>query len=137
MVDAADIQRVHVMAAVIVGLDQRIFVAKRPEHKHQGGLWEFPGGKLEPGEEPHLGLARELEEELGICVTQCEPLMTISHDYADKSVFLDVWRVDGFKGEPHGREGQLTQWVTLDELPQLSFPAANQAIIDHLLQIDV
>lgn len=126
-------ERIHVVAAVIMGSDGRIFLSKRPQSKHQGGLWEFPGGKLEPREAPVDALSRELEEELGIQVEACSPLIKVSHDYADKSVLLDVWSVSQFQGEPHGREGQETAWVHKQQLQNLDFPAANKPILEKLI----
>ncbi len=120
---------IHVAAAVIVNRAGEVLLARRPEHVHQGGLWEFPGGKLEPAEDSQSGLARELEEELGITPTAFRPLIRIPHHYPDKSVLLDVWRVDGWQGEPHGREGQPVQWVPAQRLPERSFPAANLPIV--------
>ncbi len=120
---------IHVAAAVIVNRAGEVLLARRPEHVHQGGLWEFPGGKLEPTEDSHGGLVRELEEELGISPTSCRPLIRIPHHYPDKSVLLDVWRVDGWRGEPHGREGQPVEWVAVEHLAERSFPAANLPIL--------
>ncbi len=120
---------VHVVAAVISNAEGQIFIAKRPDDKHQGGLWEFPGGKLEQNETREQGLARELEEELGITVEHCSPLIRFQYDYPDKSVHLDVWRVDAYAGGAHGREGQETRWVCVDELDNYEFPAANKPII--------
>lgn len=122
-------KRVHVAAAVIRGSDGRILIARRADSQHQGGLWEFPGGKVEAGEAVEIALARELHEELGIVVTQARPLIKVSHDYADKQVLLDVWEVDGFTGEPHGAEGQPLAWVSARELSQYEFPEANQPIV--------
>lgn len=122
-------KRVHVAAAVIRGADGRVLIAKRPEEKHQGGLWEFPGGKVEDGEAVEAALARELEEELGIRVEAARPLIQIHHDYPDKQVLLDVWEVTAFSGEPHGAEGQPLAWVESRDLPDYAFPAANQPII--------
>ncbi len=106
-----------------------VLLARRPEHVHQGGFWEFPGGKLEPLEDSQAGLTRELEEELGISPTSCRPLIQIRHHYPDKSVLLDVWRVDRWRGEPHGREGQPVEWVPAVRLPERAFPAANLPIV--------
>ena len=122
-------KRVHVAAAVIRGSDGRILIARRADSQHQGGLWEFPGGKVEDGEAVELALARELQEELGIVVTAARPLIKVKHDYPDKQVLLDVWEVNGFTGEPHGAEGQPLAWVTARELPQYDFPEANQPIV--------
>ena len=116
-------------AAVIVDGQGRVLIAQRAAHRHQGGLWEFPGGKVELGEAARAALARELEEEIGIEVTRARPLIRIRHDYPDRSVLLDVWRVTGFRGEAHGREGQPVAWVMPDELPRYAFPAANRPIV--------
>jgi len=123
------VKRIHVAAAVIRGADGRVLIAKRPLDKHQGGLWEFPGGKVEAGERVEAALARELLEELGIVVTAAQPLIQVRHDYPDKQVLLDVWEVQAFTGEPHGAEGQPLMWVTADQLTNYSFPAANQPIV--------
>lgn len=120
---------IHVMAGVIVNAAGEILIARRPVRAHQGGLWEFPGGKLEPGESPVEALSRELHEELGIAVTACRPQIQIRHDYGDKQVFLDVWRVEAFDGEPHGREGQPVRWVRPEALAAFEFPAANRPIV--------
>lgn len=122
-------KRIHVAAAVIYDAAGRILLARRPEDKHQGGLWEFPGGKVEEGEPVEAALARELEEELGIRVEQARPLIQVSHDYPDKRVLLDVWEVTAFSGEAHGAEGQPLAWVTPRELGNYEFPAANRPIV--------
>jgi 8-oxo-dGTP diphosphatase len=122
-------KRVHVAAGVIVNAAGEVLIARRPDHTHQGGLWEFPGGKVERGEQVPAALHRELHEELGITVQIQRPLIRIHHDYPDKSVLLDVWLVVAFSGEPHGREGQPIEWVMPARLRDYAFPAANQAII--------
>jgi 8-oxo-dGTP diphosphatase len=121
--------RIHVAAAVVRSADGLVLIAKRPLDKHQGGLWEFPGGKVEAGETVESALARELQEELGIAVTRARPLIQVRHDYPDKQVLLDVWEVLAFSGEPHGAEGQPLAWVESVDLPGYSFPAANRPII--------
>ena len=122
-------KRIHVAAAVIRGADGRILIARRGETQHQGGLWEFPGGKVEDGEAVEIALARELREELGIDVTAARPLIKIKHDYPDKQILLDVWDVSAFTGEPHGAEGQPLAWVSPRELAQYDFPEANRPIV--------
>lgn len=119
----------HVAAAVIRGEDRRILLARRPLDKHQGGLWEFPGGKVEAGEAIEQALARELHEELAIQVTRARPLIRVRHDYPERSVLLDVWEVEGFDGEPQGMEGQPLQWVSEQALQGHAFPAANLPIV--------
>ncbi|MCB1755052.1 MAG: 8-oxo-dGTP diphosphatase MutT [Gammaproteobacteria bacterium] len=126
--------RLYVVAAVIYSRDQKqILLARRPRHLHQGGLWEFPGGKLEAGETPALALHRELVEEIDIAITRCEPLVKIQHDYPDKSVLLDFWSVTDFDGVPQGLEGQEVRWVGIDRIRDYEFPEANKAIIDLLV----
>src|SRR6056297_1402461 len=89
----AGVKEVHVAVAVIVR-DGRVLIARRPGHVHQGGLLEFPGGKVEPGEGVQQALARELLEETAVTVApeSLEPLIGIRHAYGDKQVFLDVWQ---------------------------------------------
>ncbi len=127
-----EMRRIHVAAAAISDVHGRVLIAKRPAHVHQGGLWEFPGGKLEQGESPGQALARELLEELGIRVRSARQLIRVRHDYPDKSVLLDVWRVEEFAGFPVGREGQPLEWVAPGNLGKFSFPAANIPIIQAL-----
>lgn len=124
---------VHVAAAVILDDAGRIFLARRPDDKHQGGLWEFPGGKVEAGEPVLDALSRELDEELGITVQSARPLIQVPYHYPDKSVLLDVFVVDSFSGDPYGREGQATAWVEKADLAEYAFPAANQPILDAVL----
>ncbi len=120
---------VPVAVAVVSDAAGRILISRRADDAHQGGLWEFPGGKIEPGEPVRQALARELHEELGVQVQCAEPLIRIHHDYGDKEVLLDVWRVTRFEGEPHGREGQAWQWVDSAALAGFEFPAANRPIV--------
>jgi 8-oxo-dGTP diphosphatase len=127
---------VHVAVAVIMDAAQQILIAQRPQHAHQGGLWEFPGGKVEADEDVLSALRREIREELGIIIRQAQPLIKIRHDYTDKSVLLDVWRVSSFEGVPQGMEGQPIKWVPLSQLNAQNFPAANNAIIYTLQQPD-
>lgn len=128
--------RLHVVAAVIDDPAGRILIARRPQHLHQGGLWEFPGGKCEPEETPEAALVRELQEELGITATAFRHLIDIVHDYPDRRVHLDVWRVTAFSGRPHGAEGQEVMWVDAAEMRHYDFPAANVPIISAALLPD-
>jgi 8-oxo-dGTP diphosphatase len=125
-------KRIHVAAAAITDTSDRVLIAQRPADVHQGGLWEFPGGKLEPGESPGQALTRELQEELGIKVASARQLIRVRHDYPDKPVLLDVWRVERYAGTPVGREGQPLEWVKIGELEKFSFPDANIPIIQAL-----
>ncbi|MET0355794.1 MAG: Nudix family hydrolase [Cellvibrio sp.] len=120
---------VHVAVGVVVDDLGNILIAKRPDGVHQGGLWEFPGGKVEANETLFDALKRELHEELAIEVQKTEPLIKIRHDYGDKIVLLDVHKVIRFIGVPHGNEGQPVKWVAPAHLNNYNFPAANRPII--------
>lgn len=122
------------VAVGVIKRNKRIFISKRADDLHQGGLWEFPGGKREPGESLEQALARELHEEVGIEVTGQSEFLLIEHDYGDKKVRLDVRLVEGFKGEPKHQENQTSQWVDIADLANFNFPAANKVIVDKLQQ---
>lgn len=130
---ARPVREVHV-AVGVVQRRGRVLIARRPDHAHQGGLLEFPGGKVEPGETVQQALIRELAEETGLRVSPdaLEPLIGIRHDYGDKRVFLDVWRTGQAEGEPEGREGQAVAWLAPEALRDEDFPAANRPIIRAL-----
>jgi len=123
---------VHVVVGVLLNDNQQVLIALRPVQSHQGGLWEFPGGKVEEGESVEYALNREFEEELGISVLACTELTQIRHEYSDKSVLLDVWRIEKYSGTPKGREGQVIEWRALSKLRAEDFPKANERII-HIL----
>ncbi len=120
---------VHVAVAVITAADGKILLTRRASDKHQGGLWEFPGGKCEPGEPVRAALAREIREELDIEITTVEPLISIPYQYPDLHVLLEVFRVTSFTGKPRGAEGQPMQWVTPGQLDEIPLPAANRPIV--------
>lgn len=126
-------QRVHVAVAVIRNSENEILIAKRPDHVHQGGLWEFPGGKVESGEDTSMALKRELQEELGISVDHTVPFTTITYNYPDKHVYLDVHEIKHFDGRAAGLEGQSVKWVPVKKLNKYSFPPANKSILNSLL----
>ncbi|MDT8310307.1 MAG: 8-oxo-dGTP diphosphatase MutT [Methylophaga sp.] len=122
-------QHLQVAVGVIVNADKQILITRRQAHQHQGNLWEFPGGKREADESRFSALQRELHEEIGLQVLIAKELLQIDHDYADRKVTLDVWLVEKFSGEVHGREGQQIKWCPLAEIEQYDFPAANGAIV--------
>ena len=106
-----------------------MLVSRRAEDAHQGGLWEFPGGKIEPGEDAEVALARELREELDVIPEAARQLIRVPWDYPDRHVLLDVWRVTRWRGSPHGREGQQIDWLPPGRLADRPFPAADVPII--------
>ena len=124
----------HWLVAVGVLQDRAgsVLITQRDIKRHQGGYWEFPGGKLEPGESVLDGLARELDEELGITLTEARPLIRIPFEYPDCQVTLAVFRVLKWQGQPHGRENQPMRWCPLSALDVKAFPAANAPIINAL-----
>ena len=122
--------RIHVAVGVVVNRERQVLIAKRHARQHQGGLWEFPGGKVDDGESVQDALKRELLEEVNIDVRECASLLKIHHDYADKQVLLDVWYVNVFAGEPAGCEGQPVKWIGIEEFSNHDFPEANREIID-------
>ena len=120
---------VHVAVGVVFDSQGKVLISKRAEHLHQGGLWEFPGGKLEAGETVQQALARELQEELAIRITSLHPLIRIPYHYPDRHVLLDVWAVTSFTGTARGMEGQPVEWVEPSRLIDYTFPAANKPIV--------
>lgn len=119
-----------VAIGVIVAADGRVLIDQRPPEVIGGGLWEFPGGKVEAGESPETALSRELFEEVGITPTVAEPLITLAP--VDDGPRLHIWRVTAWDGEVTSREGQPLRWVTAGELPDYPMPAANAAVITSL-----
>jgi len=126
--------QIHVAVGVLTNASGRVLIARRGADLHQGGLWEFPGGKVEPGEDVRQALTRELLEELGIRVEASEPLLTVEHDYGDRRVALDTHQVSHWQGEPRGQEGQPLAWVLPSGLDDYEFPEANLAIVERLQQ---
>jgi 8-oxo-dGTP diphosphatase len=124
---------IHVAVGVIMR-HQQILLALRSSKQHQGGKWEFPGGKVEAGETVQQALARELLEEVAIKVTNSEAFMQLEYAYPEKTVLLDIYLVSSFTGEPHGREGQPLRWASVAELSKLDFPDANQPIVERIQQ---
>ncbi|MCM2475185.1 8-oxo-dGTP diphosphatase MutT [Rhizobium sp. CG5] len=123
-----------VAACALIDTDGRILLAQRPEGKSLAGLWEFPGGKVEPGETPEETLVRELEEELGI-VTQVPclaPLTFASHTYETFHLLMPLFVCRRFEGIPHGREGQALKWVKPQALRQYPMPPADEPLIPFL-----
>jgi len=123
---------VHVAVAIILNKNKEVLISLRAKDTHQGGLWEFPGGKLEKSESVSDALNREIYEELNISISKTSSFKKIKFHYTDKSVLLDVWLVESFTGEPEGAEGQQIKWQAINDLRAEDFPAANRFIINSL-----
>lgn len=123
---------IFVVAGIIINSSKEILIALRPSHVPQGDLWEFPGGKIEANENPSEALRRELHEEVGIDVISARPFICVEHEYPKKFVKLEVWWVDKYSGEAHGKEGQEVLWIKPEKLDELTFPAANDFIVSLL-----
>ena len=126
----------HVLVGLIGDAQGRWLVNQRRPGTDLAGFWEFPGGKLQAGETPFAALCRELDEELGIEVLAAEPWLELVHDYPDKKVLLDVWRVLDYRGEVGAREGQALDWVAAARLTALPLLPADLPIVAALLGDD-
>lgn len=126
-----------VSACALVDTDGRILLAQRPEGKNLAGLWEFPGGKVEPGETPEETLVRELQEELGITtrVACLAPLTFASHTYDDFHLLMPLYVCRRFEGIATGREGQALKWVRTASLRDYPMPPADEPLIPFLLDL--
>ncbi len=124
-------KRIEVSAGLVFH-DGRLLITQRKPDAHLGGLWEFPGGKREPGETFESCLVRELLEELGITVDVVELIEEIPHDYPDKRVLLRFYRCRLVSGEPKPIGCHALAWVTRDSLRNYSFPAADSSLLDKL-----
>ncbi len=127
-------KRIHIVAAIIFNPDQSmVYITKRPDDKHKGGYWEFPGGKVEAGESIEQAMARELNEEIGIDVQEQQIFEHLEYDYPDKSLTFDFIIVTQFAGQPYGREGQQGEWVAVGKLSDYAFPEANVPILARVI----
>ncbi|RMF95561.1 MAG: 8-oxo-dGTP diphosphatase MutT [Gammaproteobacteria bacterium] len=124
--------RIRVAAGVLEDATGRVLVSRRPAGKHAAGAWEFPGGKLQPGESALQALARELDEELGIRLQAAEPLIDYTHRYPDRTVELQVFRVRRYAGRPRGREGQPLRWLAPEALLPAGLLPADEPILRAL-----
>jgi len=127
-----DARLIEVAAGVLTDARNRVLLMQRLPGKHLAGLWEFPGGKLEPGEAIEHALARELREELGIEAHAFAPVISLPWRYPEKSVRLHALRVTGWRGEPQAREGHPLRWAPLEELDPTRMPAADRPIVTAL-----
>jgi 8-oxo-dGTP diphosphatase len=125
---------VLVVAAALVDSDGRVLIAQRPEGKQLAGLWEFPGGKVEPGETPEIALIRELEEELGIVVKQAclAPFVFASHTYETFHLLMPLYLIRRWEGEPEAREHKAIKWVRPNDMGNYPMPPADDPLVAWL-----
>ena len=126
-----------VAACALIDGDGRVLLAQRPEGKPMAGLWEFPGGKLEPGETPEDAVIRELWEELGVAVTKpcLAPLTFASHDYREFHMLMPLFVCRRWTGAPVAREAQQLRWVRANRLRDFPMPPADEPLISHLADL--
>ncbi|HYB64053.1 MAG TPA: 8-oxo-dGTP diphosphatase MutT [Steroidobacteraceae bacterium] len=124
-----------VVAAALYDTRGRVLIAQRPPGKHQAGRWEFPGGKVAPGESETQALVRELREELGIEVTASRPFMRLGHTYPDRSVELSMWIVERFAGTPRGLDGQELRWIAPADLAHADLLEADRPFVEALVDL--
>jgi 8-oxo-dGTP diphosphatase len=126
-----------VAACALIDPDKRVLIAQRPEGKAMAGLWEFPGGKVEPGETPEETVIRELLEELAIKVTEpcLAPLTFASHDYGEFHILLPLFVCRRWEGQPEPREAQQIKWVRANRLREFPMPPADEPLISHLADL--
>ncbi len=129
-------KQIHVVAGVIRDALGRILLARRTAGRDLAGLWEFPGGKVEPGESPEAALTRELHEELGIQVQVGAPFIRVPQQYPDKRLVLDVREIEGYSGMPKGLDGQALAWAPAHKLGDYPMPPADRPVVAALLQPD-
>ena len=125
---------VLVAACALIDIDGRVLIAQRPEGKSMAGLWEFPGGKVDPGERPEDALIRELKEELGIVVQEAclAPLTFASHSYEDFHLLMPLYVCRRWEGMVTARESQKLAWVRPNRLREYPMPPADVPLISHL-----
>ena len=126
---------VLVAACALIDADGRVLLAQRPAGKSMAGLWEFPGGKVEPGERPEQSLIRELKEELGITVKEdcLAPLTFASHGYPDFHLLMPLYVCRRWDGIVAPQEGQQLTWVRPNRLPDYPMPPADEPLVAHLM----
>jgi 8-oxo-dGTP diphosphatase len=131
------VKLVLVAACALIDADGRVLLAQRPEGKAMAGLWEFPGGKVEPGERPEETLIRELKEELGIVVKEecLAPLTFASHLYPDFHLLMPLYICRRWQGFVEAREKQELKWVRPNELRRYPMPPADEPLIPHLTSL--
>ena len=128
-------RQTYVAAGILLDGDGRVLVTERTGDHLFAGLWEFPGGKIENGEESVSALSRELGEELGIEILEQSLFMSLDHDYADRSVSIDFYLIRHWRNTPEGRDGQALKWIRPEELAKDLLLPADAPVIEALRQL--
>lgn len=123
---------IKVVVGIVTNEKGQLLVSKRPDHSHSGGYWEFPGGKVEPGESHLDALIRELKEEVNLEIISAVSFLRFDYEGPHRLIDLDIWRVTEFRGEAFGAEGQPVQWLFLRELHGLGMLPANERVLLEL-----
>jgi 8-oxo-dGTP diphosphatase len=127
------LRTVRVVAGALFDATGRVLIAQRPPGSYQAGRWEFPGGKIDAGESELQALRRELTEELGVTLISAEPMLQLTHDYAERRVELSMWRVSAYEGEPRSLDGQALKWVQPADLAREDLLEADRPIVSALV----
>lgn len=127
-------RQTHVAAGILLDSAGRVLVTERIGDHSFAGLWEFPGGKIEDGEESVSALNRELGEELGIEIVDQSLFMSLDHEYADRSVSIDFYLIENWRNTPEGRDGQALMWIKPAELAEDLLLPADAPVIEALRQ---
>ncbi|MFU0887406.1 8-oxo-dGTP diphosphatase MutT [Kluyvera sichuanensis] len=123
----------QISVGIIRNAAGEIYITQRAADAHMAHKWEFPGGKIEAGETPQDAVIRELQEEVGISATSLHQFDKLEYQFPDRHITLWFWLVDGWEGEPWGKEGQPGRWVAQQELVAEEFPPANAPVIEKLI----
>ncbi|MDX2276784.1 MAG: (deoxy)nucleoside triphosphate pyrophosphohydrolase [Hyphomonadaceae bacterium] len=126
-----------VVAAALIDTQGRVLLAQRPAHKALGGLWEFPGGKVEPGETPEAALVRELKEELDVIVEPdaLDPFAFASHSYQDFHLLMPLFATKTWRGDPIAHDAQALAWVKPADMRTYPMPPADVGLVERLIEV--